>query len=125
MTRPAIIAVAFAGLAALAMAETTPAPAEPETRTVFLVHPGPANPPGKSLMENPLIREHAKHMVAMFKAGTLTRGGPFTDGSGGIGIAAKGVTPADLAKILAADPAARAGIITYEVKTWMIGVGTP
>lgn len=122
MLRLLSIISALCGLTALAVAETRP---EPETRAVFLVHPGPANPPGKSLMENPKIRDHAMHMVKMFERGKMTRGGPFTDGTGGIGIAAKGVTDEELKKILAEDPAAKAGIITYEVKTWMIGVGAP
>jgi uncharacterized protein YciI len=109
-------------LAALAVAETRP---EHETRAFFLVHPGPANPSGKSLMESPQIRDHAMHMVKLFKSGKMTRGGPFTDVSGGIGIAAKGVSIEELTQLLAEDPAAQAGIITYEVKTWMIGVGAP
>jgi uncharacterized protein YciI len=122
MMRFILPAVALIGLATLAIAEPRPAP---ETRTVFLVHPGPANPPGKSLMENPQIRDHAMHMVKLFKTGKMTRGGPFTDGTGGIGIAAQGVSPEELTQLLAQDPAAKAGLITYEVKTWMIGVGTP
>jgi hypothetical protein len=124
MMRFTLAAAALIGLATLAIAET-PAPPERETLAVFLVHPGPANPPGKSLMESPQIRDHAMHMVKLFKTGKMTRGGPFTDGSGGIGIAAKGVSPKELTQLLAKDPAAKAGLITYEVKTWMIGVGEP
>jgi uncharacterized protein YciI len=118
-----LLTIAIAcSVTALAIAETRP---EPETRAVFLVHPGPANPPGKSLMENPQIRDHAMHMVKLFQTGKMTRGGPFTDGSGGIGIAAKGVSTEELTLLLAEDPAAKAGLVTYEVKTWMIGVGAP
>jgi hypothetical protein len=122
MMRLMLAAAALAAMTTLAIADTQPSP---ETRAVFLVHPGPANPAGKSLMENPQIRDHAMHMVKMFKTGKMTRGGPFTDGSGGIGIAAKGVSPEELTKLLGEDPAAKSGLITYEVKTWMIGVGTP
>jgi uncharacterized protein YciI len=122
MMRFILVIAAIIGFATFAIAETKPAP---ETRALFLVHPGPANPPGKSLMENPKIRDHAMHMVKLFQTGKMTRGGPFTDGSGGIGIAAKGVSPGELTQLLAEDPAAKAGLITYEVKTWMIGVGAP
>lgn len=122
MMRLILAAAALAGLATLALAEPKP---EPETRAVFLVHPGPASPPGKSLMEDPRIRDHAMHMVKLFKTGTMTRGGPFTDGTGGIGIAARGVSTEELAQLLAEDPAAKAGLVSYEVKTWKIGVGEP
>ena len=122
MHRLLFIVAVFCGFAALAIAETRP---EPETRAIFLVHPGPVNPPGKSLTENPQIRDHAMHMVKLFKTGKMTRGGPFTDGTGGIGIAAKDVTAAELTRLLAEDPAAKAGVIAYEVKTWMVGVGAP
>lgn len=109
---PFIVAI-LCGFAALAAAETRP---EHETRAVFLVNPGPASPPGKSLMESPQVRDHAMHMVKLFKSGKMTRGGPFT-GTGGIGIAAKDVTAEELKKLLAEDPAAKAGVITYEVKS--------
>jgi hypothetical protein len=44
---------------------------------------------------------------------------------GSIGIAAKDIAAEDLTKLLAEDPAAKPGIIAYEVKTWMIGVDKP
>jgi uncharacterized protein YciI len=122
MPRLSLAIAAVCGLTALAAAESKP---EPETRAVFVVYPGPSNPPDKSLMDNPQIRDHAMHMIKLFKTGKITRGGPFTDGTGGIGIAAKDVTVEDLTTLLADDPAAKAGIITYEVKTWMVGVGAP
>lgn len=124
MTRGLVLALTFSGVA-FAHAATAPAAPEREMRAIFLVHPGPANPKGASLLDNPGIGEHARHMIKLHDMGKMVRGGPFTDGAGGLGIAAKGVTPDELARLLAEDPAAKSGLIVYEVKSWMIGVGKP
>lgn len=96
-----------------------------ETRVTFIVHPGLANPPGTSLLDNPKIRDHGAYMVKLHADGKLARGGPFLDGSGGIGIAAKGVTIEEMTKLLAEDPAAKSGVVTFEIKPWLVAVGEP
>jgi len=35
------------------------------------------------------------------------------------------ITAEEMTKLLADDPAAKSGLIAYDVKTWMVGVGTP
>lgn len=111
--------------AAFAYAASTTAAPEREMRAIFLVNPGPANPKGASLLNNPGIGEHARHMIKLHAMGKMVRGGPFADGTGGLGIAAKGVTTDELTRLLADDPAVKSGLIVYEVRTWMIGVGEP
>lgn len=123
MTR--LLALAIVCGAWIVHAAATPIAPEREIRAIFLVHPGPANPKGASLLDNPGMGEHARHMIKLHAAGKMARGGPFADGAGGLGIAAKGVTADELARLLAEDPAAKSGLIVYEVKSWMVGVGEP
>ena len=53
----------------------------------------------------------------------LLLGGPFTDAdSGGMMIAADGVGREELEEFAASDPAVRAGLLNYEVKTWYVAM---
>jgi uncharacterized protein YciI len=115
-----VLAVTGTWLFHLAQAEATP---KYETRVVFIVHPGPANPPGRSLFDAPGMRDHGAHMTKLFADGKLTSAGPFSDGTGGIGIAARDLTLEQVTALLADDPAAKSGLITYEIKTWTVRLG--
>ena len=76
---------------------------------------------GVDFREQPGVMEHVKHYAKLHEEGKLFKGGPFTDpDSGGMMVAAEGVSREELEAFAAADPAMASGLLTYQVKTWYI-----
>jgi uncharacterized protein YciI len=94
-----------------------------ELKQVVFHAPGPNWKTGVAFREQPGVMEHVQHYARLHEQGKLLYGGPFTDvDSGGMMIAAEGVTREELEKFAASDPAILTGLLTFEVKTWYIAM---
>lgn len=112
-------------------AGTVPAPAARapggaptrDVRLVVLHRPGPAWLPGRSPFEQPGIGEHVAHYRQWLQSGKLALGGPHLDAAGGgMMIPEAGVGEDEVRAFAAADPAVRGGLLTFEVRPWLIGM---
>ena len=94
-----------------------------ELKQVVLHSPGPAWVTGVDFREQPGVMDHVQHYAKLHEQGRLLCGGPFIDAdSGGMMIAAGGVTREELEAYAASDPAVLAGLLTFEVKTWYVAM---
>ncbi|WP_338847364.1 YciI family protein [Massilia sp. W12] len=120
----ALVALAVACSCAAHAAEGAPTPAKEvkDVRMVILHRPGPAWVAGKSVFEQTGIGAHVQHYRQLLQQGKLAQGGPFLDGSGGMMIARRGANEAEMKAFAAADPAVQSGLLTFEVKQWLIGM---
>lgn len=113
------------------MAQNHPAPrAAPsparDVRFVILHVPGPNWLPGKTLFEQPGVREHVEHFRKLLQAGKLALGGPHLDArGGGMMIPAPGVSEDEIRSFAADDPAVKSGVLVAEVRPWLIGMSKP
>lgn len=98
-------------------------PGMKDIRYVVLHKPGPAWLPGKSLFEQPGVREHVEHYRQWLDSGKLAWGGPHLDAAGGgMMVPAAGVPEAEVRSFAAEDPAVRSGVLLAEVRPWLIGM---
>jgi len=95
----------------------------PETCFVVVHRPGPAWLPGVPPFGQPGLQEHVEHYRQWKTNGRLALGGPFLDaGGGGMMVTLPGLDAAEVEAFAAADPAIASGLLTYEVRVWMIGM---
>lgn len=119
--------VSMALCCALQAAATEPAATHQEAtrdvRYVVIHTPGPGWLPGRSLFEQPGVKEHVAHYRKLLDAGKLSLGGPYLDSQGGgMMIPAQGVSQAEIAAFAAEDPAVKSGLLLVEVRPWFIGM---
>lgn len=96
----------------------------PDVRFVVFHTPGPAWVAGRSLFEQPGIREHIAHYRTWLEAGKLQLGGPHVDPQGGgMMIPKPGIPEDEIRRFAEADPAVRSGLLRATVRPWMIGMG--
>jgi len=89
-------------------------------RYVVLHKPGPSWQHGIDYREQPGVGEHVQHYLKFHQQGKLELGGPFlVPDLGGMMVATKDVTQAELEAFAAADPAVQSGLLVYEVRPWM------
>lgn len=113
----------MAVMTATAPAAAPDAPVPPDIRPVVFHRPGPAWLPGKTLFEQPGVREHVAHYGQWLQAGKLALGGPHLDAAGGgMMIPAPGVDEAEVRRFAAEDPAVLGGTLVFEVRPWLIGM---
>lgn len=94
-----------------------------DIRFVVFHTAGPGWLPGKTLFEQAGVMEHVGHYKTLLDAGKLALGGPHLDAAGGgMMIAAPGVTEEELRAFAAEDPAVLSGLLTCEVRPWLIGM---
>ena len=73
--------------------------------------------------EEAIVREHVNHYRKLHERGNLLLGGPFTDiDSGGMVIADGEISREELEEYAASDPAVKAGVLNFEVKTWYVAM---
>lgn len=109
--------------ASAAPASTAAAPGARDLRFVVFHRPGPAWLAGKSMFEQPGIREHVAHYRRLLAAGKLVMGGPHLDGpGGGMMIPAPGVPEDEIRAFAADDPAVKSGLLLVEVRPWLVGL---
>jgi uncharacterized protein YciI len=106
-----------------ATAATAEAQAGPPTQLVVFHLPGPNWKKGEPLSAQQGVREHVEHYRKLLQAGKLAMGGPFLDDAGGgMMIAMPGVDRAELTAFAMADPVVSNGLLTVQVRTWMVGM---
>lgn len=94
-----------------------------DVRFVVFHSPGPQWQPGKTLFEQPGVREHVEHYRRLLEAGKLALGGPHLDGKGGgMMIPAAGVSEEEVGRYAAEDPAVQSGVLLAEVRPWLIAM---
>lgn len=94
-----------------------------DVRFVVLHTPGPQWVPGKTLFEQPGVREHVEHYRKLLEAGKLAMGGPHLDGkAGGMMIPMAGVSEEEITRHAAEDPAVKGGLLLAEVRPWLVGM---
>lgn len=94
-----------------------------ELKQVVFHSPGPTWKAGLGFREQPGVMDHVQHYASLLADGKLLYGGPFTDvDSGGMMIAANGVTREELEEFAAADPAVLAGLLDFAVKSWYVAM---
>jgi uncharacterized protein YciI len=99
---------------------STPAP---DIRFIVVHAPGPAWQPGRAPFEQPGVAEHVGHYRAWLASGKLAMGGPFIDADGGgMMITAPGVAEDEVRAFALADPAVAAGLLTANVRRWLVGM---
>ena len=98
----------------------------PPPQLVVFHRPGPRWRKGAPLLEQDGVAQHVAHYRQLLDAGKLQMGGPFLDDEGGgMMIAVPGVDPAELRAFAEADPAVRGGLLTVEVRPWLMGMSAP
>jgi uncharacterized protein YciI len=94
-----------------------------DIRFVVVHTPGPKWLPGKTLFEQPGVREHVAHYQKLLEAGKLAQGGPHMDSKGGgMMIPAAGVSEEEITQYAAEDPAVKSGVLIAEVRPWLVGM---
>ena len=89
-------------------------------RYVFFHKPGPKWQHGVDFREQDGVGEHVQHYLKLHKQGKLELGGPFLlQDAGGMIVATKDVSQAELDAFAADDPAVRSGLLIYEVRLWL------
>jgi uncharacterized protein YciI len=95
----------------------------PRTLTVVMHLPGPAWKPGVPAFAQAGIERHVEHYQKLVREGKLEAGGPFLDESGGgMMIASEGVDAHELELFAAADPCVQDGLLTIEIRIWLVGM---
>ena len=119
------MSLACAGLCAVASGPAAvaqhdaPDPAKLVGKRSYLVvyRPGPGWIQGKSMQEQPPLKEHGRYMLQLYRRGVLQFAGRFGDNIGGaMAFVAKDDAEADA--IVAADPAVTSAMFTHELRAW-------
>ncbi len=98
----------------------------PAPQFVVFHLPGSKWDPQRPLFEQPGLQEHIEHYRTLSDRGKLMIGGPFLDAAaGGMMVAAVGVTGEELEAFASADPSVKAGLLTYTVRPWLVGMKSP
>lgn len=95
-------------------------PAPRPVRYVVFHRPGPKWQQGIDFREQAGVGEHVQHYLKLHKQGKLELGGPFlAQDAGGMMVATRDVSQAELDAFAADDPAVRSGLLIYEVRPWL------
>lgn len=104
---------------------TQPAAPKMDIRYIIIHKPGPKWKLDTDIMDQPGIGDHVAHWGKLNRQGKLAMGGPFLDGSGGLMIPAAGMTKKEIEQFAQQDPAVKSGLLTFEVKPWLVAMKTP
>ena len=97
---------------------STPVPSR--VRYVVFHKPGPQWQHGIDFPEHAGVEQNVQHYLKLHEQGKLELGGPFLlQDAGGMMIATKAVSQAELETFAASDPAVQSGLLTYEVRSWL------
>ena len=89
-------------------------------RYVVFHTPGSKWRPGIDFREQAGVGEHVQHYLKLHQQGKLELGGPFLLlDVGGMMVATKEVSQAEVEAFAAADPAVQSGLLNYEVRPWL------
>ncbi len=92
----------------------------PNIRYVVFHKPGPKWQHGIDFREQAGVEQHVQHYLKLHEQGKLELGGPFLlQDAGGMMVATKAVSQAELDAFAASDPAVQSGLLTYEIRPWL------
>ena len=95
-------------------------PSAPRVRYIVIHQPGPKWQYGIDFREQPGVGQHVQHYLKLYEQGKLELGGPFLiQDAGGMMVATKDVSEAELEAFAASDPAVQAGLLIYEIRPWL------
>ena len=95
-------------------------PTPSRVRYVVIHKPGPAWQYGLDFREQAGVGQHVQHYLKLHEQGKLELGGPFLlQDAGGMMVATRDVSEAELKAFAASDPAVQAGLLIYEVRPWL------
>ena len=116
----ALLATTFSASSLQAQAAPAKSNSARDIRYVVVHKPGPRWKAGVPAFEQAGLQAHIDYYRTLLAAHKLAMGGPFMDSAaGGMMIPAAGVTEADIRKFASADPAIKAGLLIFEVRSWM------
>lgn len=94
-----------------------------DVRFVIIHLPGPRWDSSKSMFEQEGLPDHIAHYRKLLAEGKLLLGGPFMDAKGGgMMLPDAGYTEKELTEFAMDDPAVKNGLLTVQVRPWMIGM---
>jgi uncharacterized protein YciI len=94
-----------------------------DLRFVVIHHAGPGWVPDVPAFEQEGLQAHVDHWRSLLAEGKLALGGPlFGPGAVGMMIPEPGVAREEIEAFAAADPAAKSGLLTFEVRQWLVGM---
>ncbi len=93
----------------------------PESIFAVIHSPGEAWEAEVPFRDQPLVMLHVRYMMELLEQGTLVVGGPFLDDSGGMAVLRADDIEA-ARKLAAADPSVEAGLLSFELRPWMIAM---
>ena len=95
-------------------------PSSRPIRYVVIHKPGPKWKYGIDYREQDGVSEHVQHYRKLHKQGKLELGGPFLlPDIGGMMVATKEVTQAEVEAFAAEDPVVKSQLLIYEIRPWM------
>jgi uncharacterized protein YciI len=101
-------------------------PVPPSIRYIVFHTPGPKWQYGVDFREQEGVKEHVEHYLKFHQQGKLELGGPFLlQDAGGMMVATKDVSQAELESFAAEDPAVRSGLLLYEIRPWLTAMEHP
>lgn len=113
-------------LAGGVFAQEQAAPPKRDMRYVIIHSPGPRWDAGKGIFEQPGLQAHINHYRKLLAEGKLLLGGPFMDGQGGgMMLPTAGQSEKELREFAQEDPAVKDGLLTVQVRPWLIGMRQP
>jgi uncharacterized protein YciI len=96
---------------------------DPDIRHVVVHSPGPQWQSELGFREQPGVADHVAHYGSLLEDGRLELGGPFLAGAdGGMMVAASGMDAEELDRFAASDPAVTSGLLSYEIRTWLVAM---
>ena len=95
-----------------------------DMRYVVMHQAGPKWAPGVPMFEQQGLQAHVDHYRTWLDGGKLAQGGPILDSSAAVGmmIPVAGLPRDEVEVHAAADPAVQSGLLTFEIRTWMVGM---
>lgn len=94
-----------------------------DVRFVILHSPGPRWDNSKGLFEQVGLQAHIEHYRKLQAEGRLLLGGPFMDAKGGgMMLPEAGQSEKELTDYAMDDPAVKEGLLTVQVRPWLIGM---
>lgn len=95
-------------------------PTAPHVRYIVIHKPGPTWQYGLDFREQDGVGQHVQHYLKLHEQGKLELGGPFLiQDAGGMMVATKDVSEAELEAFAASDPAVQTGLLVYEIRPWL------
>ena len=123
----ALFTLALAPCMVVAQGVSAPPPAadkpQRDVRFVIIHAPGPRWDSSKSMFEQEGLSAHIAHYRKLLADGKLLLGGPFIDAKGGgMMLPEAGFSEKELTDFAMDDPAVKSGLLTVQVRPWMIGM---